>query len=92
MSRNLIGLKAMRYAAQPGECICCGADAIPLSSRPSAVAKRMRQSGTHRTHQDTCGSEECATARMKLWRRDQRNAAQSPETARQCESGVEASP
>ena len=66
-----IGLAALKAAAKPGECICCGDPAEPLSDYPEAVAKR-KQLGTTRTHRDTCGDEICRKARHRYWRRDYR--------------------
>ncbi len=69
---TLPGLRAARAASLPGKCICCGRDSIPLSSKPSAVAKRFRTSGSKRTHQDICGRRECHALRNTLWYRDLR--------------------
>lgn len=70
---DLPGLKRMRGAAKPGECIACGDPAIPLSTHPEAIRCRARYN-TKRTHQDTCGAPDCHVAWHRFWRRDQRAA------------------
>lgn len=71
------GLRQMRAAAKPGECICCGDPALPLSADPQCVARRVRR-GFTRTHQDTCGSPDCRSAWFRFWRRDERAFGREP--------------
>ena len=71
-----LGLCELYRRVPDGECLFCGEPT--RAKNPRTLKRRPRGEGrtraSDRTHYLTCGDPVCATAYLRLWRRDERAA------------------